>query len=87
MRKVIVAFEVPNFSEGAMRFADQMNDVERIIITGIFLPKPVFTAFQTADVMTPGIFSMRCRKSGTRFSDGAKTRSTRRYRRLARLCM
>lgn len=56
MRKVIVAFEVPNFSEGAMRFADQMNDVERIIITGIFLPKPIFTAFQTADVMTPGIF-------------------------------
>jgi hypothetical protein len=56
MRKVIVAFEVPNFSEGAMRFISQMNDAERVTITALFLPKPVYAAFHTADIMTPGMF-------------------------------
>src|SRR6476661_4067650 len=56
MRKVIVAFEVPHFSEGAMRFVSQMNEAEHVSIAGIFLPKPAFTAFQTADLMTPGMF-------------------------------
>jgi hypothetical protein len=56
MRKVIVAFEVPNFSEGAMRFISQMNDAERVTVTGLFLPKPVYAAFQTVDIMTSGMF-------------------------------
>jgi len=56
MRKVIVAFEVPIFSEGAMRFISLMNEAERVTITGVFLPKPVYTAFQTAELMTPGMF-------------------------------
>src|SRR4029078_2178744 len=56
MRKVIVAFEVPNFSESAMRFIGQMNDAERVTVAGLFLPKSVFAALQTADIMTPGMF-------------------------------
>lgn len=56
MRKVIVAFEAPNFSEGAMRFVNQMNEAEQVTVSGIFLPAAVYTAFWSyAEVLSTGI--------------------------------
>lgn len=57
MRKVIVAFEGPKFSEGAMRFANQMNHAEKIMVTGVFLPQLVYSAFWNyADLSTAGTY-------------------------------
>jgi hypothetical protein len=42
MRKVIIAFDGVQYSEGAMAFARQMNSAEKVSLTGLFLPQMVF---------------------------------------------
>lgn len=56
MRKVIVAFEAANFSEGAMRFVSAMNKAEQVTVTGIFLPAALYTTFGNhADALSTGV--------------------------------
>ena len=38
MKKVIVVFDGHHFSEGAFEFVRQLNEKERILVTGLFLP-------------------------------------------------
>src|SRR5688500_6638069 len=39
MRKILIAFDGSQYSEGAMAFARKMNYSERISLTGLFLPQ------------------------------------------------
>lgn len=39
MKKVLLAFDGTNFSKGAFEFARQLNENERILLTGVFLPQ------------------------------------------------
>jgi len=39
MKKIIIAFDGNHFSEGAFEFARRLNDLEPVLLTGIFLPK------------------------------------------------
>jgi nucleotide-binding universal stress UspA family protein len=38
MKKIVLAFDGPNFSDGAFEFARQLNEVSPLLLTGIFLP-------------------------------------------------
>jgi hypothetical protein len=39
MKKVLLAFDGSNFSEGAFEFARRLNDFEPILVTGVFMPQ------------------------------------------------
>ena len=39
MKKVLVAFDGSNFSEGAFEFARRLNELEPILVTGVFMPQ------------------------------------------------
>jgi len=39
MKKIILAFDGTNFSEGAFEFARKLNEIKPILLTGIFLPQ------------------------------------------------
>jgi nucleotide-binding universal stress UspA family protein len=39
MKKIILAFDGTNFSEGAFEFARRLNEVEPILLTGAFMPQ------------------------------------------------
>jgi nucleotide-binding universal stress UspA family protein len=43
MRKIILAFDGDNFSEGAFEFARQLNEQDAVLISGIFLPRIIFS--------------------------------------------
>lgn len=42
MKKIIIACEGANFSEGAFEFAKRLNEMERILLIGVFLPQATF---------------------------------------------
>ncbi len=39
MKKIIIAFDGINFSEGAFEFARKLNELQPILLTGVFLPQ------------------------------------------------
>ncbi len=39
MKKVLLAFDGAQFSEGAFEFARQLNDLHSILLTGVFIPQ------------------------------------------------
>jgi nucleotide-binding universal stress UspA family protein len=39
MKKIILAFDGANFSEGAFEFARRLNELQPILLTGVFLPQ------------------------------------------------
>jgi nucleotide-binding universal stress UspA family protein len=39
MKKVILAFDGSNFSEAAFEFARRLNEIEPVLLTGVFLPQ------------------------------------------------
>ncbi len=39
MKKIILAFDGTHFSEGAFEFARQLNEINPVLITGVFLPQ------------------------------------------------
>lgn len=39
MKKIILAFDGANFSDGAFQFARKLNEIEPILLTGVFLPQ------------------------------------------------
>jgi nucleotide-binding universal stress UspA family protein len=43
MRKIILAFDGDNFSEGAFEFARQVNEHNPVLLAGIFLPQIIFS--------------------------------------------
>jgi hypothetical protein len=43
MKKVLLASDCTKFSEGAFEFARRMNESEKILLTGAFLPQIVFS--------------------------------------------
>jgi nucleotide-binding universal stress UspA family protein len=57
MRKVIIAFDGAQYSDGAMEFARNMNVGEKISLTGLFLPQVAFGSLWTySDAMTGATF-------------------------------
>jgi len=57
MRKIIIAFDGTEYSEGAMKFARQMNYAEKISLTGLFLPQTIFAnLWSHADSMSGSVF-------------------------------
>jgi hypothetical protein len=44
MKKIIIAFDGANFSEGAFNFARKMNELSPILLAGIFLPQVNYSA-------------------------------------------
>jgi nucleotide-binding universal stress UspA family protein len=43
MRKVLIAFDGPHFSQGACDYARHMNEQEKILLVGVFLPQSIFS--------------------------------------------
>ncbi|WP_143306430.1 universal stress protein [Chitinophaga vietnamensis] len=43
MKKILLATDGNNFSEGAFAFARKLNEREHVLLTGIFLPSPDYT--------------------------------------------
>lgn len=41
MKKILLAFDAYHFSEGAFEFARRLNEIQPILLTGIFLPREV----------------------------------------------
>ena len=39
MKKILLAFDGSNFSEGAFEFARSMNEMNHVMLTGVFLPQ------------------------------------------------
>jgi nucleotide-binding universal stress UspA family protein len=39
MKKILLAFDGSNFSEGAFEFAKKLNDIEPVLVTGVFMPQ------------------------------------------------
>jgi hypothetical protein len=39
MKKILLAFDGSNFSEGAFEFAMQLNNLDPVLITGVFMPQ------------------------------------------------
>lgn len=39
MKKIIIAFDGDNFSEGAFELARRLNDLQPILLTGVFIPE------------------------------------------------
>lgn len=39
MKKILLAFDGSNFSEGAFEFARKLNDIDPLLVTGVFMPQ------------------------------------------------
>jgi hypothetical protein len=39
MKKIILAFDGTNFSEGAFEFARRLNELQPVLLAGVFLPQ------------------------------------------------
>ncbi len=50
MKKILLAFDGINFSEGAFEFARKMNESERILLTGVFLPQVDYSSLWSYSV-------------------------------------
>ncbi len=57
MKKVLIAFDGKNFSEGAFEFARKLNELQPILLTGVFLPSSVFSNMWTYADANAGIFA------------------------------
>ena len=43
MKKVLLAIDGQNFSEGAFEFIRRMNEIDPVLVVGLFLPSVEFT--------------------------------------------
>ena len=39
MKKILIAFDGTHFSDGAFEFARRVNELQPILLTGVFLPQ------------------------------------------------
>lgn len=44
MKKLIIAFDGAHFSKGAMKFALRLNELAKVLLTGVFLPQTQFAS-------------------------------------------
>jgi nucleotide-binding universal stress UspA family protein len=44
MKKILIAFDGTHFSEGAFEFARRLNDLEPVLLTGVFLPQTIISS-------------------------------------------
>jgi hypothetical protein len=57
MKKILLASDGIHFSEGAFEFARRMNEIERILVTGLFLPQSLYAnLWNYADSMNGPLF-------------------------------
>ena len=54
MKKILLAFDGSNFSEGAFEFARRFNDIEPILVTGVFMPQVDFANLWSYAAATAG---------------------------------
>lgn len=52
MKKVAIAFDGENFSEGAFRFIHKINEYQELLATGVFLPIVDYTEFYSLGSMS-----------------------------------
>ena len=45
MKKILVAFDGSNFSEGAFEFVRHLNDLQPLLVTGVFVPQVAYANF------------------------------------------
>jgi nucleotide-binding universal stress UspA family protein len=57
MKKVLLPFDGKNFSEGAFEFARKLNELQPILLIGVFLPSSVFSNMWTYADANAGIFA------------------------------
>lgn len=43
MKKILLAFDGSNFSEGAFEFVRRLNDIQPVLVTGIFVPQAAYS--------------------------------------------
>jgi hypothetical protein len=58
MKKVILAFDGDNYSQGAFEFARQMNEIEPLLLTGIFLPFTEYANLSTLVSQTGLVYTV-----------------------------
>ncbi|MBO9729678.1 MAG: hypothetical protein J7623_13660 [Chitinophaga sp.] len=83
MKKILLAIDGDNFSEGAFEFAGKMNEVEPIMLTGAFIPEPYLGRdINVVPVFMPimesyaaellerniGVFKQQCTEHGISFN-------------------
>jgi nucleotide-binding universal stress UspA family protein len=57
MKKIILAFDGEHFSEGAFAFAEKLNEIEPILLIGVFLPQATLSNLWTySDSVGANIF-------------------------------
>lgn len=54
MKKILLAFDGPHFSEGAFNFARKMNELSPILLTGAFLPQIDYSALWSYSAVASG---------------------------------
>jgi nucleotide-binding universal stress UspA family protein len=57
MKKVLIAFDGKNFSEGAFEFARKLNELQPILLTGVFLPSSLFSNMWTYADANAGMYA------------------------------
>jgi hypothetical protein len=57
MKKVLIAFDGKNFSDGAFEFARKLNELQPILLVGIFLPSAVFSNMWTYANANAGVYA------------------------------
>lgn len=80
MKKILLAFDAYHFSEGAFEFARRLNELQPILLTGVFLPREATAGlWNYADGMTePFLYAY------TSLEESEKTRENR--NRFEKLC-
>ena len=56
MKKIILAFDGSHFSEGAFEFARRLNELQQVLLTGVFLPQTEFANLWSYAYSTGGPF-------------------------------
>jgi hypothetical protein len=54
MKKIIIAFDGTNFSEGAFKFALELHKMSPVMVTGVFIPDVYFANLWSYSVGVPG---------------------------------
>ncbi|HSC38629.1 MAG TPA: hypothetical protein VLD19_12180 [Chitinophagaceae bacterium] len=58
MKKILLVFDGVHFSEGAFEFARQLNERQRILVTGVFLPQATYANLWSYSAATSGPLSI-----------------------------
>ena len=61
MKKIMIAFDGTRFSDGAFEFARRLNELQPILLTGVFIPQAAYANLwsYTGALSGPALFSMK----------------------------